>query len=144
MVMAVCESLPAVKKIYLCDMNLAKAKALAADYKDVYSVEIVPTSDAKTAALDSQVVITETTASSPFIDKSWIKKGMTVINMGSYEADLDVVSSSDVIAVDYWDQIITYESKGGRQALQGGQADPGECRGAFRHGAGEMDRPEGN
>lgn len=62
-------------------MNLAKAKALAADYKDVYSVEIVPTGDAKTAALDSQVVITETTASSPFIDKSWIKKGMTVINM---------------------------------------------------------------
>ena len=121
MIMAVCESLPAVKKIYLCDMNLAKAKALAADYKDVYRVEIVPTGDAKTAALDSQVVITETTASSPFIDKSWIKKGMTVINMGSYEADLDVVSSSDVIAVDYWDQIITYETKAAATLYKAGK-----------------------
>ena len=121
MIMAVCESLPAVKKIYLCDMNLAKAKALAADYKDVYSVEIVPTGDARTAALDSQVVITETTASSPFIDKSWIKKGMTVINMGSYEADLDVVSSSDVIAVDYWDQIITYETKAAAKLYKAGK-----------------------
>lgn len=121
MVMAVCESLPQVKTIYLSDLDLAKAQGLAEDYKGVYDVQIVPTADAKAAALASQVIITETTARKPFLDQSWVKPGVTVINMGSMEAELDVVTASDIIAVDYWDQIITYETKAAAQLYKAGK-----------------------
>lgn len=123
MIMAVCESLPRLKKIYLCDLDLAKAQALAEEYKDAYPVEIVATSDSKAAALDSQVVITETTTHKPFLTKEWLTPGVTVINMGSQEADLDAVTASDVIAVDYWDQIITYPSKAAAQLHAAGKLE---------------------
>ena len=121
MIMAVCEAVPQIKKIYLADLDLAKAEALAADYKGVYDVEIIPTADAKSVAGEADVIITETTARSPFIDKSWLKPGLTVINMGSMEADLESVKASDIIAVDYWDQIITYDSKAAAQLYKAGE-----------------------
>ena len=121
MVMAICEALPQVKTIYLSDLDLSKAEKLAAEYKETYPQQIIPTADAKAAALQSQVIVTETTARQPFLDQSWIRPGVTVINMGSNEADLDVVMGSDVIAVDYWDQIITYESKAAAQLYKAGK-----------------------
>ncbi|MCI6640333.1 MAG: ornithine cyclodeaminase family protein [Pygmaiobacter massiliensis] len=123
MVMAVCEALPTVKKIYMCDLDLDKAEGLKKDYEGVYDVEIIPTADAKAAAEKSQVVITETTARKPFIDKSWLRPGLTIINMGSMEADLETVASSDIIAVDYWDQIVTYESKAAYHLHRAGKLD---------------------
>lgn len=111
MIMAVCEALPQIKTLYLADLDMSKAEELAADYKGVYDVDIIPVSDSKEAAAKTKLIITETTSRKPFMDKSWLKPGDTVINMGSMEADLETVMSSDIIAVDYWDQIITYESK---------------------------------
>ena len=120
-VMAVCEAVPQIKKIYLADLDVTKAEGIAADYKNVYDVEIIPTADAKSVAGEVDVVITQTTARSPFIDKSWLKPGLTIINMGSMEADLETVKESDIIAVDYWDQIITYDSKAAAQLYKAGE-----------------------
>lgn len=121
MVMAICEALPQLKTIYLSDLDIGKAQALAAEYEGVYPQKIIPTADSRAAALQSQVVVTETTARSPFLDGSWITPGVTVINMGSNEVDLDVVTGSDVIVVDYWDQIITYDSKAAAQLYKAGR-----------------------
>ena len=120
-VMAVCEAVPQINKIYLADLDVTKAEGIAADYKNVYDVEIIPTADAKSVAGEVDVVITQTTARSPFIDKSWLKPGLTIINMGSMEADLETVKESDIIAVDYWDQIITYDSKAAAQLYKAGE-----------------------
>lgn len=111
MVMAICEALPQIKTLYIADLDIAKAEELKKDYEGVYNVEIIPVTDSKAAAAKTKLIITETTARKPFIDKSWLKPGDTVINMGSMEADLETVMASDIIAVDYWDQIITYDSK---------------------------------
>lgn len=121
MIMAVCEALPQIKTIYLADLDIKKAEELAADYKGKYDVEIIPVTDAKAASKNTKLIITETTARKPFIDKSWLKPGDTIINMGSMEADLESVAACDVIAVDYWDQIITYESKAVAKLYKAGQ-----------------------
>ncbi len=109
LIMAISEALPQIKKIFLADIDLPKAEKLAAEYKGVYPAEIVPTADSKAAAAASQIVVTATTSRRPFIDKSWMLPGISIINM-SHEATVEVVENSDVIAVDYWDQIITRDT----------------------------------
>ena len=121
MIMAVCEALPQIKTIYLADLDIAKAESLAAEYKGVYDAEIIPVTDAKAAAAKTKLIITETTSRKPFMDKSWLKPGDTVINMGSTEAGLDVVKGSDIVAVDYWDQMITYDSRIVAQLYKAGE-----------------------
>lgn len=111
MIMAVCEALPDVKKIYLSDLDISKAEALKKEYQGVYDVEIIPVTDAKAAFGETNLIITETTSGKTFIDESWLKPGDTMINMGSYEADKGTVKASDVIIVDYWDQVITSPTK---------------------------------
>lgn len=111
MIMAICEALPGIKKLYLSDLDISKAEALKKEYEGVYDVEIIPVTDAKAASGETKLIVTETTSGKTFIDESWLKPGDTMINMGSYEADKGVVKASDVIIVDYWDQVITSPTK---------------------------------
>ena len=111
MIMAICEALPGIKKIYLSDLDISKAEALKKEYEGVYDAEIIPVTDAKSASKETKLIVTETTSGKTFIDESWLKPGDTMINMGSYEADKGTVKSSDVIIVDYWDQVITSPTK---------------------------------
>jgi len=121
MLLAMTEALPGLKTIYLCDLDLKKAEELAAEYQPTLAAKIIPTTDSKAAGAKSQVIVTETTTHKPFIDKSWLRKGLTIINMGTMEADLDSVMASDLIAVDYWDQMITYKSKAIAQLYDAGK-----------------------
>lgn len=122
MVMAICEAIPTVKTLYLCDLDVPKAEAVAAELQPQYpNVKIIPTNDSKGSALKSQVIITETTASKPFVDKSWLTPGCAVISMASNEVDLDVVRSADAICIDYWKQMITYEGKAVTQLYNRGE-----------------------
>jgi len=121
MVMAICEAIPTVKKIFLCDLDLAKAQAVAAEMAESYNVEIIPTTDSKGSAQQSQLIVTETTARKPFVDKSWLTPGCAVVSMASDEVELDVVRSADVICIDYWKQMITYRGKAVTQLYEAGE-----------------------
>lgn len=127
MVMAVCEAIPTLEKIYLCDLDLPKAQAVAAEYGPEYAkkygVEIIPTSDSKGSALQSQLIVTETTARRPFVDSSWLTPGCGLVSMASDEVELDVVRKADVICIDYWKQMITYEGKAVTRLYQNGELD---------------------
>lgn len=121
MIMAICEALPQIKTLYLADLDITKAQQLAQEYKGVYDVEIIPVADSKAAAAKIKLIITETTSRKTFIDPSWLKPGDTFINMGDAEADLDTVMSSDIIAADYCEQIVTYDSKAIAQLYKAGK-----------------------
>ena len=121
MIMAVCEAIPTLKTIYLCDLDPPKAEAVAAEYQSKYDVEIIPTSDSKAAALKSQLIVTETTARKPFVDQSWLTPGCGLVSMASNEVELDVVRAADVICIDYWKQMITYNGKAVAQLYEMGE-----------------------
>ena len=110
MVMAVCEAIPTLKTIYLCDIDLPKAQALAAEYDGKFGVEIIPTADSKAAAAKSELIVGETTARTPFIDKDWVKPHSAVVCVAG-EANEDVVKMADVLVVDYWKQMVTFKNK---------------------------------
>ena len=57
MIMAICEAIPTVKTIYLCDLDLEKAEQVAKESEGKYGVTIIPTSDSKTAAAKSQLIV---------------------------------------------------------------------------------------
>ncbi len=120
MLMAMNEALPSLETIYLSDLELSKAQALADEYREQFKAKIVPTTESKSSALKSQLIVTQTTSSTPFIDKSWINKGITLINMASNEAQLDVVEAMDGYFVDYWKQIITHKGKSIAQMYEKG------------------------
>ncbi len=120
MVMAIHEAIPAVKTIYLCDIDLGKAQAVAAEYKGKYEgVEVIASADAKACAAKSELIVGETTARKPFIDKTWVKPHSAIVCV-SDDADVDVCRMADVKVVDYWDQIITFKRKAITQLYESG------------------------
>ncbi len=119
MVMSICEAIPTLKTIYLCDIDLPKAEALAAEYEGKYGVEIIPTDDSKTAAAKSELIVGETTARTPFIDKDWVKPHSAVVCV-SNEANEDIVKMADVLVVDYWKQMVTFKNKAIVQVFEQG------------------------
>lgn len=110
-VMAICEAVPSLEEIILCDLDITKAEAVSKEFAGKYNIKITPSTDSESASKRSQVIVTETTAGSPFLKPSWVEKGATVINMGSNEVELDVVRQADAVFVDYWTQMVTYMGK---------------------------------
>lgn len=111
MIMAVKEAVPTIETIYLCDLNLDRAKQTAEEspYKD--RVEIIPSTESKACALKSQLIVTETTTPKPIVDKSWLTPGVGIVSMASNELAYEVGTAADVICIDYWDQMITNDAK---------------------------------
>ncbi len=105
MIMAVHEALPNIKTMYLCDIDLAKAEALAAEYGDSYGVKLIPTTDSKAAALNSQLIVGETTASKAFMDESWFRPGVGLVSMHTQEVTEGAILKAEAVAVDYWAQM---------------------------------------
>ena len=110
MIMAICEAVPTVKTIYLCDLDLPKAEQVAKDSAGMYDVEIICTTDSKAAAAKSELIVCETTARTPFVDKSWAKPHSAIVCV-SNEATQDLVMEADVKVVDYWKQMVTFKNK---------------------------------
>lgn len=107
-VMAIGECMPQIEKMYICDLDMSKAESIVNDLQPVYpNLKLIPTTDAKAAAMESEIIITQTTAKKEFIDTSWIKPNTSLVAVGALEVDPEVVLKSDVIVCDYWDQMIT-------------------------------------
>ncbi len=109
MVMAVSEAIPTIKTIYLADLDMAKAEAVAKEYQGINGVEIIPVSDAKAAAAKSQLIVGETTSRKPIMDESWIKPNSAIVCV-SFDAGPDIVAKADNVCVDYWKQMKTFSN----------------------------------
>lgn len=120
MIMSICEAIPTVETIYLCDLDLEKAQALAEEYKGQYDVEIIASADSKACAAKSELIIGETTARTPFIDASWVKPHSAIVCV-SNEANEEVVKAADVNVVDYWKQMFTFKNKSIVKMVEAGE-----------------------
>lgn len=111
-IMAVAEAMPQIKKIYVADLDMSKADDIVKEYQPQYpNVELVPTDNPKAAAAESQIIITQTTSNREFIDMSWVKPGTSLVAMGEIEIDPEVVLKSDIRVNDYWNQLITHDTR---------------------------------
>ena len=103
MIMAMMEAVPSLEAIYLCDLDLPKAQALAGEYAGKYNV--IPTSDTESAARKADVIVTMTTSRKPIIQSGWVKPNATVIQMSVNEIEEDILLRADKKVVDNWTQL---------------------------------------
>lgn len=101
MVATVHETLLKIKTIYLCDTNLAKAEAVAAEYGDSLGVKIIPTTDSKAAALKSQLIVCETPCRTPILDKSFLTPGCGAVSMMCAEIADDLGVDLKIVDMDF-------------------------------------------
>jgi len=111
MIMAICEALPGIEEILLCDLVLEKAQGLADEFKGVYDVKITPCTDADAALKQCSLIVTQTTSTKPIVHAHHVSKGDTVIAMSTSDVDLSVGRAADQVFVDYYHQMITNKIK---------------------------------
>lgn len=108
MVMAIMTALPDLETIYLCDLNVPKAEALAKEFEGKYNV--IASGDTEACAKASDLIVTETTCVKPFLKREWIKSNATVIQMGSWEIDEQIPKDAANLYVDSWAQLSHFSS----------------------------------
>ena len=107
-IMAVSETVPTLETIYLCDLDISKAEGLKKEFEGVCKATIIPSTDTQGCAKKSELIITQTTTSKPFITPDCVNKGATVIQMAAHEVEHDVIRHADQVFVDYWEQMIRH------------------------------------
>lgn len=103
MVMAMMEAVPSLETIYLCDLDIEKAKAVAAEFEGKFNV--IPCASTEEAAKQADVIVTETTARKPFLKAEWVKSNATVIQMSGYEIEDEILLKADKRVLDNWVQL---------------------------------------
>jgi ornithine cyclodeaminase/alanine dehydrogenase-like protein (mu-crystallin family) len=75
------------------------------------NINIIPVANVEEAVNCADIIVTVTTADEPIIKKDWIKPGMTILKLGSYqEIDPSIITSVDKFVVDKW-EFVSHRSK---------------------------------
>jgi ornithine cyclodeaminase/alanine dehydrogenase-like protein (mu-crystallin family) len=111
-----------LNQAYLVDINLKVAKTCAAELEPKLGFPIEPVSldDRENAVRKSDIIITVTTGNQALFENAWLKSGVFIARLGSYqEVNLDVITKADKVVVDRWKyispripEIITLVDKG--------------------------------
>ncbi len=96
---------PTLKKIYVYDLYFEKSQEFAEEMSQKFGVKVIPTKDVKVATEESDIIVTVTLATEPFIKYEWLKRGTLIMNMADYEVAYDCVSNADKIVCDTWEGI---------------------------------------
>lgn len=99
---ALVRALPNVK-LYVYDVRREKAEKVARE------VGAEAVSDLEQSVRLSDIVVTATSARSPVIKDSWLKRDVACIEIGKNEFEDATVLKADLIVVDYWEQIVGRE-----------------------------------
>lgn len=96
---------PSIKTVYVYDIFFDRAKEFADDMGKKYDVDVKAVNEPAEYCKESDIIITVTIASEPFVQADWITPGALMINMADYEFTYDCVKMADKIIVDNWDNI---------------------------------------
>ncbi len=94
-----------LKQANFIDIQLEAAQACAAELEPIlgFSVNAVSLDDRENAVKDSDIIFTVTTGSQELVKKEWLKPGVFIARLGSYqEVSLDVITEADKVVVDSW------------------------------------------
>jgi len=99
-------SRPSIKKVYIYDIRPQSTKAFVEEMSGKCpGVELIPVDAPKSAAAESDIIVTATLANEPVIHSGWLKKGVLLMNLADYEVTYDCVRLANKIVVDNWDTI---------------------------------------
>ena len=99
---------PGLKLVHVYDKIAANAQRYVDEMSALYPEVTFRTADEASLGACvklSDIVITATTASSPFIKAEWIKKGTLLINISGDEMERGCVLMADKTVVDFWESV---------------------------------------
>jgi alanine dehydrogenase len=94
-----------LKQIYVIDIRHEVAETLARELASELSVNVYAVSleEREAYVRQADMIITVTTGNQPLISRKWLKQGVFVARLGSYqEVELDVITEVDKVVVDDW------------------------------------------
>lgn len=94
-----------LKQAYFVDLRPETAQACAAELEPMlgFPVKAISLEDRDSAVRESDIIFTVTTGSQELVKKDWIKPGVFIARLGSYqEVSLDVITDADKVVVDCW------------------------------------------
>ena len=94
-----------LKEIRVADIRSEAARACAEELTAELGLPVRPVSSNREACEGADVIITVTIADEPLVKKEWLKKGSTVLSLGSFqELDEEIPLTCDKLVVDSWAQ----------------------------------------
>jgi ornithine cyclodeaminase len=94
-----------LKQGYFIDILPEVAEKCAAELEPAlgFQVEAVPLEEREAAVRKSDVIFTVTTGDQALVEQAWLKPGVFIARLGSYqEVDLDIITTADKVVVDNW------------------------------------------
>ncbi|HET7061121.1 MAG TPA: 2,3-diaminopropionate biosynthesis protein SbnB [Nitrosospira sp.] len=94
-----------IERIYLFDLSLDAAGALAGVLGESHGqVDFLLADSAESAVRAAEVIVTCTVADSPYLAYDWLKPGVFISNVSIMDVHKDVYEKADKVVVDDWDQ----------------------------------------
>lgn len=92
-------------EVRVVDIRPGAAEAYAKEMEPELGVKVVPCASNEEACRGADIIITVTIADEPLVFRDWLKKGCTVMSLGSFqELDENVPLGCDKLVVDNWEQ----------------------------------------
>jgi len=90
------------------------------------STRILPNADWRDALADADVVICCTSSPQPFLDKSAVRPGRLIMQIGFHEVMFETIAASDLVTVDLWGDFAEKSAKSLFQMYRAGEFSPEE------------------
>jgi ornithine cyclodeaminase/alanine dehydrogenase-like protein (mu-crystallin family) len=115
-----------LERVTLIDIDEGKAQRLAARLTAELGliVEATPLTERERVVREADLIVTVTTGDQPLIELAWLKPGVFVARLGSYqEIALDVITGADKFVVDRW-MYVSYRVPELKQLIASGNFGP--------------------
>jgi len=90
-------------QVWLVDIDRDKAKRVAGEMRAALGLKVQAADSPESAVREADVVVTITTGSGEMVKRDWLRPGVLVCKMGSYqELELEVITGADKLVVDSW------------------------------------------
>lgn len=94
-----------IEEVYVYDISFKASENYAKEMSEELGLSVRAFKTNKEVCLESDIIVTATIANEPLVMKEWLKKGATVLSLGSFqELDEEIPLGADKLIVDNWEQ----------------------------------------
>ncbi|MEE4194997.1 MAG: ornithine cyclodeaminase family protein [Anaerolineae bacterium] len=107
MIMSLTTAMPSLEEIRLFDLNHTRSNSLAEEFTDQIDIKVV--SSVEEAFKDADIITTQTTSRTPFVDSAWVPEGSYYAHMSAKEGKDEVFLETDKLVTDNWETLKTWD-----------------------------------
>ena len=96
---------PKIEEIRIFDISRENAEKMKNEISSKLDIRVIASESAEEAVKDSDIIVTATVTRTPYLRRSWLKKGVFYGDIASHDAALEVYQASSKMYVDDWNQI---------------------------------------